>query len=295
MGQQQSAEDDLKAYLTGYPDLVDDRTLCDNANFFLGKIRCVPDGLTFDELVEQWSGNYDQLEEGHSYIQWIFPIREQGLNPAAHPLQLHEIMKIRGDAGAQRRVIMGYKMMLDFYGFKLVDERTGTLEPTTDCDERFLNLCTFSHNFLRITRILKSLGELGFEHLKFPLLEQFSREVFVTKRLRRCRDSLMRYWAPTLRNAEERQRMLQQLEELSRIDETVQVPSSDLGSRMESDDWEVPTKKPSGPKITVMYKCPGDGCTKTRQLVLEEDKVIEEVEMFCSNCDDDRMFVVVRP
>ena len=37
----------------------------------------------------QW-GDYEHLEYNHSYIQWLFPFREQGLNMYAERLQLHE-------------------------------------------------------------------------------------------------------------------------------------------------------------------------------------------------------------
>ena len=34
--------------------------------------------------------DHDHLEYNHNYIQWLFPIREQGLNMYADMLQLHE-------------------------------------------------------------------------------------------------------------------------------------------------------------------------------------------------------------
>jgi len=58
--------------------------------------------------------------------------------------------------------------MLAFYGLRLVDEKTGelALEDTTPAPSpssylrRFQNLERNSHNFLRITRILKCLNEV---------------------------------------------------------------------------------------------------------------------------------------
>ena len=39
----------------------------------------------------EWKGNYEWLERHHGYIQWLFPIRERGLNWDAQELQPHEI------------------------------------------------------------------------------------------------------------------------------------------------------------------------------------------------------------
>ncbi len=63
------------------------------------------------------------------------------------------------------------------------------------------------HNNLRITRILKSLGELGFEHLKFKFLEFVATEVWVHGELKFTRQSLEQYWAGTLKDDGERARM----------------------------------------------------------------------------------------
>ena len=47
-------------------------------------------GDYIDVIHEKWWGDYQLLEYNHSYIQWLFPIREQGLNMHAEVLQLHE-------------------------------------------------------------------------------------------------------------------------------------------------------------------------------------------------------------
>jgi hypothetical protein len=44
-------------------------------------------------------------------------------------------------------------------------------------EARFSNLCHNGHNFLRITRILKCLGEIGFDHFQVPLLSAFLEQV----------------------------------------------------------------------------------------------------------------------
>ena len=74
------------------------------------------------------------------------------------------------DPACRERVILSYRMMLEFYGFTLLSTETGALERSNDFEERFSNLSRNSHNFLRISRILKSLGELGFERFKVRFL-----------------------------------------------------------------------------------------------------------------------------
>ena len=38
----------------------------------------------------QWFGDYRKLEIHHGYVQWLFPIHEEGMNHLAQVLQTHE-------------------------------------------------------------------------------------------------------------------------------------------------------------------------------------------------------------
>lgn len=68
--------------------------------------------------------------------------------------------------------------------------------------------CRSFHNYLRITRILKSLGELGFEHLKAPLVQFLMQEAIVKKTIPRMADSCRDHFVYTLRNDDERKAAL---------------------------------------------------------------------------------------
>lgn len=59
-------------------------------------------------------------------------------------------------------------------------------------------ICRNFHNNLRITRILKCLGLLGYEYLKEPLLRFFVTEIIKEKTLTPCKRSCMDFWIPTL-------------------------------------------------------------------------------------------------
>ena len=65
-------------------------------------------------------GNYRELEGSHSFIQWLFPIREMGMNWASQPLEPHEIDGIKADPQAMDRLLESYRIMLDFYGMRLM-------------------------------------------------------------------------------------------------------------------------------------------------------------------------------
>lgn len=52
----------------------------------------------------------------------------------------HLWQEFRKDEEVKRRLLTSYKLMLDFYGIKLVDEETGDVERALNWEERFKNL-----------------------------------------------------------------------------------------------------------------------------------------------------------
>jgi hypothetical protein len=92
-------------------------------------------------------------------------------------LFLHEAAAIQADPEAQRRLIVSYKLMLDFYGMQLVDEQLGVVARAVNYRSRYAHLNRSFHNYLRVTRILKCLGELGREELKLGFLLHVVREL----------------------------------------------------------------------------------------------------------------------
>lgn len=198
---------DTEMYRLGYPGQKDDLKLNANLRFYKGEISSFPDGAFIDEIHNDWWGHYELLERHHGYIQWIFPIREDGMNWQAQALQRHEAEAILADETAHNRVLLSYEMMLDFFGMKLEDRRTGQLTRSRNWRERYHNLNYSSHNYLRITRMLKSLGEFDLEHLKKPFLEFILSEIFQHNQLTRSLNSLRNYWIGTIRNDADRQEL----------------------------------------------------------------------------------------
>ncbi|XP_018093191.2 opioid growth factor receptor-like protein 1 [Xenopus laevis] len=199
---------DMQNYRRGYPDTEDQDYDEMNLKFYKNEICFEPNGVRIEDILEHWKKEYDQLEENHSYIQWLFPLREMGMNWYAKPLTQQEIEVLKTDEDVKRRFCEAYKLMLDFYGIKLMDEKTGEVARAQNYKERFSNLNRHGHNNLRITRILKCLGELGYESFQFHLVRFFLEETLVKKELPNVRRSALDYFMFTLRNREQRKELV---------------------------------------------------------------------------------------
>ncbi|XP_030634248.1 opioid growth factor receptor-like protein 1 [Chanos chanos] len=179
-----------------------------NLQFYRNKRPSSPDGVYIDDFHNQWSGDYDKLEWVHSYIQWLFPIEEDGMNYSAFKLTKAEIKSFQKDEDAKRRLLKSYQMMLDFYGIKLVDGKTGKVKRADNWEDRFDNLNRNTHNNLRITRILKCLGTLGFQHYQAPLVRFFLTETLVKKTLPRVKSSVLDYFMFAVLDKDERRELV---------------------------------------------------------------------------------------
>ncbi|XP_029963232.1 LOW QUALITY PROTEIN: opioid growth factor receptor-like protein 1 [Salarias fasciatus] len=200
---------DLYKYRHSYPNYKKSRQPNEyrNLRFYLNKIPLVPDGIYIEEILSKWRGDYDKLEHNHTYIQWLFPLREQGLNFYAHELTQDEIKEFQNTREAKRRFLAAYSLMLDFYGIKLLD-KSGNVARASNWQERFQHLNESHHNYLRITRILKSLGELGYEAFKAPLVRLFLEESLCQNTLPNMQHSVLEYYVYTIRLPATRRRLL---------------------------------------------------------------------------------------
>ncbi|XP_037126974.1 opioid growth factor receptor-like protein 1 [Syngnathus acus] len=200
---------DLYKYRHCYPNYKKSRQPNEyrNLRFYLNKIPLVPDGIYIEEILTRWRGDYDKLEHNHTYIQWLFPLREQGLNFYAHELTQDEIKEFQSTREAKRRFLAAYSLMLDFYGIKLLD-KSGNVARSSNWQERFRHLNESQHNYLRITRILKSLGELGYEAFKAPLVRLFLEESLHRNTLPNMQHSILEYFVYTIRRPAARRQLL---------------------------------------------------------------------------------------
>jgi hypothetical protein len=195
------ARDDLAEYRAHYPRNPDHEFRSDNVRFYRNEIKCRPEAMTIDEVHAEWAGRHRFLESCHSYIQWLFPIQESGLNPQAQVLQKHEIATMKQDPEVITRVKKSFAMMLEFYGFEMTGGPERLSPPISPLPERkwqFDNLNYSGHNYLRITRILKFLGEMGLESHKLAWLDALEKSIYDDKELPNCRSSFENYWTGTI-------------------------------------------------------------------------------------------------
>lgn len=179
-----------------------------NLSFYKNEIRFLPQGLHIETLLESWWDNYEVLEENHSYIQWLFPLREHGMNWRAKSLTCQEIQAFKKSKEVMQRFIRAYQLMLRFYGIILINEETGELKRAENWAERFQNLNRFSHNNLRITRILKCLGEMGYERYQVHLVKFFLTETLVKETLPNVKRSALDYFLFTIRSKRKRRELV---------------------------------------------------------------------------------------
>ncbi|XP_004644253.1 opioid growth factor receptor isoform X2 [Octodon degus] len=204
------AMQDMRRYRHHYPDLVERDSNGDmpNLSFYKNEIRFLPNGCFVEDILQNWKDNYELLEDNHSYIQWLFPLREPGVNWHAKPLTLQEVEAFRSSKEVRERLIRAYELMLGFYGIQLEDRDTGAVCRAQNYHKRFQNLNWRSHNNLRITRILKSLGELGLEHYQAPLARFFLEETLVRRELPGVRQSALDYFLFAVRCRHQRRELV---------------------------------------------------------------------------------------
>jgi hypothetical protein len=198
---------DTKAFLLNYPHETDDLTINSNTSFYSNDLKFRPYGLFVDDFLTKAHGKFRLLELHHGYIQWLFPIREQGLNSHADPLQPHEAHTIRTTPKMQQRLLQSLYLMLDFYGMA-VDPQNPlivTRHPDPEINKsQYNNLTRSYHNYLRLTRIFKALVELGQQDyvpsvLLFILSEQSEYALLNSRELKASMD---RYWVYCMRERE---------------------------------------------------------------------------------------------
>jgi hypothetical protein len=124
--------------------------------FYLG-LEANNNGVTLNQIL---SWNDDQLETVHNYIQWLFPLPERsGPNPTAPVLTQETITTFRCDLQLRNNMLRCLRRMASFYGLQ-VDENTWVITRGPDFVARsavWLHNPAGHHNFLRITRIIRSL------------------------------------------------------------------------------------------------------------------------------------------
>jgi len=113
-------------------------------------------------LRDIWQWGNDRLEAIHDFIQVLFPNREQSrVNAKAPLLDQATVAAFLKDVSLRKNLATSLDLMLRFYGLEY-DENPGKVVRRDDYSERARNwIHPYNHSYLRITRILKCLTELG--------------------------------------------------------------------------------------------------------------------------------------
>lgn len=121
-------------------------------------------------IADIWGYSHEELEDVHDYIQWLFPLADRSaFNPGAPLLDDKTIARFRRDAVLRTNLERSLRVMLEFYGLAIAGDE---ILRVPSFGERSRNWLTpGNHNFLRLTRMLKSLSLLGLEDRARQLLQ----------------------------------------------------------------------------------------------------------------------------
>jgi hypothetical protein len=110
-------------------------------------------------ITDIWAYSDQQLEDIHNYIQRLFPNRTPSAFVNAPLLDDATVRAFHEDEDLRRRLLTSFDRMLRFYGLVRAGEQ---VVRGRDFAVKARNWLTpYNHNFLRITRILLCLKELG--------------------------------------------------------------------------------------------------------------------------------------
>jgi hypothetical protein len=101
------------------------------------------------------------MEAVHDFIQWLFPLPDPSrFNPDAPLLSNEDIAAFNNDAVLQKNLQKSFERILAFLGLSLSE--TGEVVEDQNFKARVADVWAMpNHNWLRITRILRSLMLLG--------------------------------------------------------------------------------------------------------------------------------------
>jgi hypothetical protein len=118
------------------------------------------EGRTLEEI---WNWPDEELESCHDFIQWMFPLDEpSAFNPDAPLVTKEDQAAFRADPQLQKAMRRSFSVFLAFLGLTLAQD--GSVARAENFNRRISLWKHPNHNWLRITRVLKSLRLLGFDH-----------------------------------------------------------------------------------------------------------------------------------
>jgi hypothetical protein len=163
-------------------------------DFYRGE-RTDVEGRRLDEILAWRDG---RLEGVHDFIQWLFPLPEPSrFNPGAPLLTPEDVAAFRSDPAMRANLRRSYERILSFLG--LAETAPGEVVEGPNLANRAPDVWDHpNHNWLRITRILRSLRLLGLEAEAQALYRRL--EDFHARRRFPIGDDTLRYWTDAVRD-----------------------------------------------------------------------------------------------
>lgn len=153
---------------------------------------------------------------------------------------------------------------------------------------RYNHLNNSFHNYLRISRILKALGEFGFERFKIHWINLFIEEAYEHKLLKNIRSSLQGYWIPTLRRREERVAAKNKIHEFQKEANT-DDEEEDKVDNEEMKDLPTPPMPAAGESARGVAAGSEDEEESSEQTADSEDSSVESSPSPRSNSNDSEL------
>jgi len=119
------------------------------------------EGYSIDDIKEFTD---EELEKVHTYIQWIFPLPEKSKAvPGSPVLRQSDIDEFNNRSDLQKKMKTMFYIMLDFYGLNVFDNKVRT--SFENWHHKYpMWLTSRNHNFLRLSRMIRSMKLLGLKN-----------------------------------------------------------------------------------------------------------------------------------
>lgn len=142
----------------------------DIISFYNGKA-LTDEGLSINDI---WTANTSFLENCHMHIQWLFPLKEASMMQHAAPtIDDAQVYEFKADPSLKARLVKSLLTMLRLYHLDL-DVQGNDVKIKRSADFSISKarwIRKHDHNYLRITRMMKSMMMLGLPEYALALYE----------------------------------------------------------------------------------------------------------------------------
>lgn len=163
--------------------------------FYEGKIPSIS-GYDFEQIL-----NFTdfQLETKHDFIQSLFPLQEPGV-AKAYLLTNKDIKEFKTKPHLQQKVIKALTRMINFYGYDVnfVKGEIKRVLPINRIEHGTMIGLMSTHNYLRITRIIKFLNKIDMKYYALIFMKGVCEDLKKYPHFASLAKSSLPYWKKAL-------------------------------------------------------------------------------------------------